>query len=76
MGRATSKGNDVKDETPLRYAHAEIRTQVVVVQRAAAKPKRRHKYIIECRETSLNRTLLYNLNFDHVVSFSSFVGDK
>jgi len=28
MGRATS---EVKDETPFRYAHVEIRTQVVVI---------------------------------------------
>jgi len=31
MGRATSEGNEVKDETPFRYAHAEIRTRVVVI---------------------------------------------
>ena len=32
MGRATSIANEaVKDETPLRYAHTEIRTQVVVI---------------------------------------------
>ena len=27
----TSKGNEAKDETPVRYAHAEIRTRVVVI---------------------------------------------
>ena len=31
MGRATSKGNEVKDEIRFRYAHDEIRTQVVVI---------------------------------------------
>ena len=33
MGRTTSKGNEakVKDETPFRYAHAEIQTRVVVI---------------------------------------------
>jgi len=31
MGRATSEGNEVEDETPFRYAHAEIRTRVVVI---------------------------------------------
>ena len=33
MGRATSKGNEaeVKDETTFRYAHAKIRTRVVVI---------------------------------------------
>ena len=33
MGQATFKGNEskVKDETPLRYAHAKIQTQVVVI---------------------------------------------
>ena len=32
MGRVTFKCNEeVKDETSFRYAHAEIRTQVVVV---------------------------------------------
>jgi len=33
MSRATSKGNEseIKDETPFRYAHAEIRTRVVVI---------------------------------------------
>jgi len=31
MGQATSKGNEVKDETPFRYAHAEIQTKVVVI---------------------------------------------
>jgi len=31
MGRATSKDNEVKVETPFRYAHDEIRTQVVVI---------------------------------------------
>ena len=32
MGQATSEGNEViKDETPFRYAHAEIWTQVVVI---------------------------------------------
>jgi len=31
MGRATSKGNEVKDEIPFRYAHAEIQTRVVVI---------------------------------------------
>jgi len=30
MGRATSKGNEVKDETPFRCTQAEIRTQLVV----------------------------------------------
>ena len=36
-GRATSKGNEVnevKDETPFRYTHGEIRTRVVVIHRA------------------------------------------
>ena len=33
MGRATSNGNEdeVKDEIPFRYAHAEIQTPVVVM---------------------------------------------
>jgi len=33
MGRVPYKGNEAKseDETPLRYAHPEIRTQVVVI---------------------------------------------
>jgi len=31
MEQVTSKGNEVKDETTVRYAHAEIRTQVVVI---------------------------------------------
>ena len=31
MGRATSKDNEVKDETPFRYANTEIQTQVVVI---------------------------------------------
>ena len=29
MGWAAPKCNEAKDETPFRYAHAEIRTQVV-----------------------------------------------
>ena len=33
MGRATSKSKgEVKDETPIGYAHAEFRTQVVVIR--------------------------------------------
>ena len=31
MGRASTKSNEVKDETPFTYAQAEIRTQVVVI---------------------------------------------
>ena len=31
MGRVTSTGNEVKDETPFRYAHAKSRTQVVEI---------------------------------------------
>ena len=31
MGRATSKGDEVKVETPFRYSHSEIGTQVVVI---------------------------------------------
>ena len=32
MGRVTSKYNEVKYETPFRYAHAEIRAQVVLIR--------------------------------------------
>ena len=31
MDQVTPKGNEVKDETPFRYAHAEIQIQVVVI---------------------------------------------
>ena len=31
MGWVTFKGNEVKDETTFRYAHAKVWTQVVVI---------------------------------------------